>query len=509
MAEDALMTQPLAAAHPRRYDAWIYVALSTALLGTYTLANPYAKSPWTIALCWAVYAVASIPMFRYLRGGFTQPVPFMALHGFFYAIGLGFTGLMPTTASTCGKLPILRISESMLQRGLLLTLVGVVMLLCGYYATRWLLPRRLGSVAFAQFRSSSDMQRCLWLMTIAVAAMQLLRLKVGIGVLQEAATTCSTFTFALWSFLFFSKQLGRLSQAAYLLLVLPYTLVLFDGIGAGKLATTVLSLLVMAMAYMYAKRRIPWSMVAVAVLLVVVLQPIKQQFRRATWATGRTNWTHMASKVGAVEGLSMMGQLMVDAYWHNDHQESNGWEFLENSIDRINHSVVTAAIIADTPVRQPFRGGATYAPLLTKWIPRALWAGKPIENLGNRWASEYGYLHTHDIVTSFNLPWLPEFYMNFGTPGIVFGMLLLGVIFQVFNRLVWESPRGPLEYAFGLALADSVMLPESNFSLMFGSLMIGIVVLCLFIVGCQTLVHAGSRASFVPPLGIRRKYQLG
>lgn len=477
----------------RGFNAWIYVAMSVAALGAYSLANPYDKQPITILLCWLVYGVSSIPMVLYLYGRFAQPVPFMAFHGFFYALGFGFAGLLPTSASTSGESPIMTISEAAVQRGLWLSLVGVSVMMAGYYATWRLVPKNLGSLAFARL-NRTDLERATWIMTLGVFAIRYLQQRVGIGFLGEASITCFNFVFILFTYLFISKQLSTISKLFYVCVVLPYTVVIFQGIGAGKLAATVLSLLLIGMVYMYARRKIPWSMVAAVVLLVLILQPIKQEFRKIAWSAA-------GSEVSTLEGLQMMGELVVDHYVHGDHRsDADGWKFFERRLGRINHSVVNAAIIDYTPTRQPYRYGATLMPLVTKWIPRAIWADKPREDLGNRWAHEYGFLGPGDMVTSFNLPWLPEFYMNFGTLGIVCGMLLLGVLFRVFHRLFWEAPRGPLEYAFGLTLANSMMLAESNFSMMFGAFFVGIAILLIFIGGTLLVVEAGRRMAVLPGL---------
>jgi hypothetical protein len=141
-------------------------------------------------------------------------------------------------------------------------------------------------------------------------------------------------------------------------------------------------------------------------------------------------------------------------------------------VSRINHLVTMAAIVRDTPARLPFIHGDSYRPLLTKWIPRALWPGKPEERLGNGWAQRYGFLGEHDSGTSYNLPWEPEMFMNFGWPGVVGISFLLGVGYRLLWRRCMAQPETAIQYAIGLTLAQTLVFTESNFSLQVGTVVI-------------------------------------
>ena len=154
---------------------------------------------------------------------------------------------------------------------------------------------------------------------------------------------------------------------------------------------------------------------------------------------------------------------------------------MRRTVRRVNHLHVTGAIIRDTPSRQPHREGATYAPLFTKWIPRAFWPGKPEERIGNDWGREYGYLGKHDRETSFNLPWLTEMFMNFGWTGVVCVNLAIGGLFALLHRLYFDRPVGVAGIAFGLSIGSTLIFVESNLSLMLGDWLIRLIV--LFFVG--------------------------
>ena len=119
-----------------------------------------------------------------------------------------------------------------------------------------------------------------------------------------------------------------------------------------------------------------------------------------------------------------------------------------------------------------FRNGVTYLPLLTKWIPRAIWPDKPREDQGNSWAHDYRYVGENDYSTSFNLPWYPEMYMNFGWPGVVIISGLIGLLMSAIWNIVAKGATVPSQFAAGMMFCSVFYFPESNLSIEIGNLLI-------------------------------------
>ena len=98
--------------------------------------------------------------------------------------------------------------------------------------------------------------------------------------------------------------------------------------------------------------------------------------------------------------------------------------FLENKTytdnkNRLFHSINSLNIISKlTPEIIPFYQGQSYETIYTKFIPRDFWKNKPNDNQGNFWGHRYRVLNPSDNVTSWNLPVLNEFYVNFGMLGV-------------------------------------------------------------------------------------------
>jgi hypothetical protein len=236
------------------------------------------------------------------------------------------------------------------------------------------------------------------------------------------------------------------------------------------------------------RRRIPLTPIAAAAVVFVLLQPVKLQYRDFAWR-------------GPSEVSEAAGTLEFFRLGYENVASDDPWrsilENVETSYTRINHLHLTAAIIADTPARQPYRWGETYVPLLTKWIPRTIVPEKPREDLGNRWAQEYGYLFYTDDITSFNLPWLPEMYMNFGIAGVAAGSALVGGMMA----MVWAAFSGrakrPIGFSVGLVLCSSFFFPESNLSLHVGNLVIAAIGLMSYLALVTLFVAARESASSV------------
>ena len=290
-----------------------------------------------------------------------------------------------------------------------------------------------------------------------------------------------TFLFVWVLHAAWSGQLDQQTKVATLALIVPVELVLFGRLADGALYGLFLYGHILAITYAVTRRRVPIIVPAIVLVLFVVLTSAKGTYRRATWNTE-------AADVGPIEGIS----LFVGMAWENVAEGevlSNTGDTLEVAYLRLNHLYTLANVIADTPDRHPYLYGATLVPLLTKWIPRVVWPDKPLEDLGNRWAHEYGYLSPTDYSTSYNLPWVVEMYMNAGWLGVAILSFLVGTLMGVVRRCLILTHTGSPYYAFALMTAAAFFFPESNISGQIGG-MVASLVLGLLILGLVRLLTA-------------------
>ena len=88
---------------------------------------------------------------------------------------------------------------------------------------------------------------------------------------------------------------------------------------------------------------------------------------------------------------------------------------------------------------EPFTWGSEYLLILVSWIPRAIWPDKPVISLGKIFYEKfYPPIFHEGTAVAVTLP--GQFYWDFGIVGVVIGMFLIGVIWQIlFRYLVYPS----------------------------------------------------------------------
>lgn len=123
-----------------------------------------------------------------------------------------------------------------------------------------------------------------------------------------------------------------------------------------------------------------------------------------------------------------------------------------------------------------YAGGKTVVDaLLTSFIPRFLWPSKPITGGSNELAANYA-----DMViaegTSVGVGVISEFAINGGDPGVLFGMLGLGLVGGFTLSLGWRDRVKPLGMIMGILTFANLVRPESNLSDVLGGLVRYVVV---------------------------------
>jgi hypothetical protein len=198
---------------------------------------------------------------------------------------------------------------------------------------------------------------------------------------------------------------------------------------------------------------------------LVLLTPVKNEFRQLTWSQGEQNNT---SAIQRAELLVNLAQNHYFSAGSGGASEDRSYVFsvLATRLSMINF---LSLVVNMTPGTIPYWNGATYSSLLTKWIPRFLWPGKPQEVTGNDFGQRYKFLDAGDTSTSLNLPWIVELYANFGTWGILLGMGVFGMLLAFLSQLFNQPQMNPLEFVYGVSILFNLYYQESSFALMVGS----------------------------------------
>ncbi|HYA18369.1 MAG TPA: hypothetical protein VEF06_12940 [Bryobacteraceae bacterium] len=113
-------------------------------------------------------------------------------------------------------------------------------------------------------------------------------------------------------------------------------------------------------------------------------------------------------------------------------------EHLNRIDDRLNQSYLVGAAVAHLDQSQDFARGETLVDAVLALIPRALWPDKPFSAGSGNLVSRYTGIYYNNEVTSVGIGSVMEFYINFGTTGVIIGFLILGVLVTALDVLATE-----------------------------------------------------------------------
>jgi hypothetical protein len=173
-----------------------------------------------------------------------------------------------------------------------------------------------------------------------------------------------------------------------------------------------------------------WQLVAATIAAVylglslfVAYAPSREAIREAAWGG-----EGIERRIDA--GLDMLAQLRFFDIWDETHLTWIDW--------RLNQNELVGAAVRYTPDVAPFLYGKTVADAAIAVIPRAIWPDKP----GTAGSGDYVSQHTGILFaqgTSIGMGQVLEFYINFGTFGIIVGFLLLGMGLRHMDDRLFDS----------------------------------------------------------------------
>ena len=234
--------------------------------------------------------------------------------------------------------------------------------------------------------------------------------------------------------------------------------------GSGMISTTVVLALTVLLAAWAGGGRLGVRWVLIGVLsatVTIAMRGVATEYRARSWYT--------ETQLSPVDRVVLMGDLIASKAKERGVVATveDGWAIIAGRCANLD---LLADVVRHTGSTVPFWGGETYLSLVGFAVPRFLWPGKPTKTLGQDFGHRYGYLDAQDTWTSINLPFLVEFYANFGEVGVLIGMLIVGLLYRLLDNDL-NRPRQPLQVTIcGLALLVPMLNIESDFSLVFGGL---------------------------------------
>lgn len=197
----------------------------------------------------------------------------------------------------------------------------------------------------------------------------------------------------------------------------------------------------------------------------------KYDYRLKTWSEAGRNLTFLDTS-----------RIFLSTYFFDKSKDLKLRNLIQRNDNfrlerRIFHSYWSLLIVTkETPKQIPYWNGYSYKILTSKLVPRIFWKDKPSDTLGNDFGHRYNVLTKkskdteRDNNTSWNMPVLNEFYVNFGKIGVAFGMLLIGIFFGLIIRIFSKIKKNNIEYMISFYLFVPLFFLESHLSLLFGAL---------------------------------------
>jgi hypothetical protein len=192
------------------------------------------------------------------------------------------------------------------------------------------------------------------------------------------------------------------------------------------------------------RREITLRWILAAIAAGALVYPAMQFYRNQVMS--RRSMVEMLRN--PVESVDAVGR-HVSGYT-TEQYASEGLQRLAHRFDGLGRSSV---IIRETPDRVPFQGGWTLAQIPIAYVPRILWPGKPAVGIGQWITDTYG-AGSH-LESATGPSWIGEFYLNFGVPGVVVGMFVMGMLIRVLHEGLLRSATAPAILAGTVVLLNT------------------------------------------------------
>ena len=392
------------------------------------------------------------PTIIYLYDKNRPPFPFLPLFGLFYAIWFGFSSFNDEIKFFGGQTEI-KIEAFYLILG------GMVILFFFFYLSKFKLWKNISAITLPRIFPLSNLRIILWgLLLINFASIVF----PSISQLPSINHIFRPFGEAAYGVFFVLWLRGYLSKMEVLIIfILFFSIKVMSLASSGAVAKPLFFLLFLIFVYWFEKKRIPYIFLISIVIIFIIINPAKSEFRQLTWKGGLYHDFNFIDK-----GI-LFGNLVYKHHFVKGNLEPR-IQSTKKNLNRLNHISEFSQVIELTPRVVPFWDGETYKGLITKIIPRALWPEKPIYRTGNDFGRRYKIISAQDISTAVNLQWTMEMYANYGIKGVFIGMGLVGILLGFMEKKFNQPNMTYLEYILGLIILLRLSQPETSLIETFG-----------------------------------------
>lgn len=322
---------------------------------------------------------------------------------------------------------------------------------------------------------------------------------LGEGFRQIVTLTLSAIPTVVFVILFrqFVRKESTLLDKA---LIAGYLIVrLIAGLSSGTLGSFSYIIIICAAILISERRRIPRMALVSVVLFVVFFQPGKADFRDVYWKEDVR--ASMTDRVGfwVDRSVTKWGEAL------SDQTGDARRDLLNQSLSRVSLLSASANVIDQTPSVVPYQNGQLYSYMAITFIPRFLWPDKPSVSEANHFYQLAYGVSTEEQLSqvSISIGILVEGFINFGWPGAIGIMFLIGIIVRLYQTTCFGQGSSLLMNSIGIVLLPGFLAIEGQLSVYIGGIIQQILFMLLVLLPVIRVGRASQES--VPRFGGSQK----
>jgi hypothetical protein len=409
----------------RRFEIW-YVPVNVAftILAMVMGLAGNAAEPRTAYLCLLV-ALCTLPLLwvREINGRYTLLCVFLAVYFIYY--GSADTVAL-FTGSSFGN------SRGFMSAAECAVLLGAALVVLGYHLSLALASRRaeqpgrardwpmplivIAGVAFWSLGTLSD-----WYWQIYYSNTPTLDAKDGNLLL---ALVMARMLQPLGTIMVGYALVQTRSRPLILLAIAVVALQAVVGFIGNAKEIAMRPIIIFGVAALLVRGRMPKGWALAAVAFVVLAFPIFQAYRAEVIGLRGISRSNAAADIVNSFKLALGAKEKVQKQINENYK-------IPSFLERTALKPTMEMLIAQTGRTAEFQNGYTLSLYFTGFVPRFLWPDKPDSSVGKLVNSEFQVSENPD--TYISATHIGELYWNYGWPGIVVGMFLLGTLLGFIN----------------------------------------------------------------------------
>lgn len=451
----------------------------------------------SIVQCILAMILLMIPWSSYLKWKLRQEpgVPVFAIISFMYWIYFALSLFWgPRTVSGKDTPGEALVSEEAITAALELAVVGVLAIWLGMRArlARHIVPERMPILSTGQ--PAIFYIRFLLVLSGLLGLSESIPFMAGEGATQILTILVTMVPILAFAILFRGFLRGESAPVDKVLIVGFLALRFIIGLSSGWLGSFASLVIVCGAVYLLERRKVPRLAVILVVIFTLFFQVGKKEFREAYWQQQAQTSKIDRVKFWAATSFTKWGDALTDPTGTELNDAMNA------SLSRMSLLTQSANVIEMTPSVVPYQYGRLYSFLAVTWIPRFVWPDKPSMNEANRFY-QLAYGLSNDVSlegVSISVGTMTEAYISFGWFGVIGIMFLLGILYEVYQRVCFARTSGALMVCTGIALLPQVIGIEAQMGAYVGGVLQQVLLTLLIFLPIIRLSKRARRSKRLP-----------